>query len=112
MRDILNDIIRHTEGNVDPIKISGDAKSTSVEGQNDKRTIIFKAELKKPVPEFIGEFGLTNQPTLKGIVNHAPFKTDKAKIEILRRKAAEEKLVIRKLWFSRVIPNQTRPPIA
>lgn len=95
MRTTLIDIVKHTGGLgfLDTIKISGDEDSTVVESMESKgRTVILKAKLTKPLPEFAGVSGLTHLSLLNGLLNYPNFKADGAVISIKHRETNEGRL--------------------
>lgn len=87
MREKLLDIIKHTSGLgfVESVRVTGTDTSTVFEAMDDERTIIIRAELKQPEPSLKGEFGMRNLGMLQGLLNHAPYKADGAKIDIKRK---------------------------
>ncbi|MNK39754.1 hypothetical protein D3C87_583740 [compost metagenome] len=90
MREKLLDIIKHTSGLgfVESVRVTGSDTSTVFEAMDDERTIIIRAELKQPEPSLKGEFGMRNLGMLQGLLNHAPYKADGAKIDIKRKENA------------------------
>jgi len=70
MIDNLKDLITHSHdlGCVDLVKITGDATSTIIEGLAEDRSVIINAEFHKPIPEFVGVFGMPKMSTLKTII--------------------------------------------
>lgn len=90
MRDQLLDIIKHTSGlGVDTVRVTGTDKSTVFEAMDDNRTIIIRAELKQPEPELVGEFGMRSLGILQGLLNFAPYRTDKATMVVKRKKRGD-----------------------
>jgi len=86
MRDFLLDLVEHTYdlGCIDLIKINGDDKKTSVEGLAEDKSVVLKAEFKKPVAEFIGTFGMPNLGKLKILLNISEYK-ENADITVTRQ---------------------------
>jgi len=42
------------------------------------------ADLKDVVPEFTGEFGVSNLPLLRGLLEFASYKTEQARLQVRR----------------------------
>jgi hypothetical protein len=86
LRDTLLDIVKHTGGLgfVDTVKITGDGETTKVEAMDDDKTVIIKGTLNEHIPEFDGEFGMSNLNVLKGFADMANFRADDASIEVKR----------------------------
>lgn len=86
MKEQLLDIIKHISsiGSVEPILVTGTKETVVFEGKDEGNTIVFRAELKKPIPEFEGVFGMRQLSLLQGLLNHPPYKADGAKTVITR----------------------------
>lgn len=86
MRDVISDIVKHTGGLgfIDIVKITGSEEETKIEAMDNDKTVIVKGKLNEPLAEFAGEFGMSNLSLIKGLVDHASFKTDGAKVEVVR----------------------------
>ena len=67
MRDILLDLVEHTFdlGCIDLIKITGDDKTTVIDGIAEDRSVVVQGKFANPVGEFIGVFGMPNLNKLK-----------------------------------------------
>jgi hypothetical protein len=83
MKDILQDIVGHTHnlGFLNIVKITGDAKKTSVDSMADDRSVIMYAETANPYPDMIGVFGMPQMNKLKYLLDCPEYKED-AKIEV------------------------------
>jgi len=83
MRDHLLDLVEHTYdlGCIDLVKITGDDKTTVIDGLAEDRSVVVQAAFKQPVAEFEGTFGMPNLSKLKVLLGLEPYK-DKAKISI------------------------------
>lgn len=83
MREYLLDIVRNTYGlgNIDLVKITGTENETLIETIAEDRSVIVKAKINNPVPEFIGTFGMPNLGNLNTILNIPEYKDD-AKITV------------------------------
>ncbi len=83
MKDTLQDIVKHTHslGFIDLVKIVGDDKTTEMEAMAEDRSVVVKSELKNPVTEFQGTFGMPNLSKLD-ILLKLPVYKDKAEITV------------------------------
>lgn len=83
MKDILQDIVKHTHslGFIDLVKIVGDDKSTEMDAMAEDRSVVVKASFKKPVPEMQGTFGMPNLGKLDIILKCPEYK-DKSEITV------------------------------
>lgn len=83
MKDYLLDIVQHTHnlGFIDLVKVTGDDKSTKIEGLAEDRSVILQAETHAPVADFIGTFGMPNLDKLS-IILKIPEYQENAKISI------------------------------
>lgn len=81
--DHLRDIVGHTYGLgiVDLVKITGDAKETTIDALAEDRSVVIQAKLAKPMAEFEGNFGMPNLGTLNTLLNIPEYK-DAAKITV------------------------------
>ena len=84
MRDYLLDIVKNTYGLgiIDLIKVQGTDTETAIDSISADRSVIIKAKLNKPVPEFNGTFGMPNLSKLNTILNCPEYATD-AKISLI-----------------------------
>jgi len=84
MKDILQDIVAHTHslGFLPLVKVSGDAKTTSIESMADDRSVIVSATAHKPVVEFKGTFGMPNLDKLNLHLKNPEYK-ENAKINVV-----------------------------
>jgi len=75
MIDNLKDLITHTHdlGCVDLVKITGDDKSTVVDGLADDHSVVIQAKFHTAIPEFVGTFGMPTMSTLKTIISLEPY---------------------------------------
>ena len=83
MRDHLLDLVEHTYdlGCIDLVKITGDDKTTVIDGLAEDRSVVVQASFNQPVAEFVGTFGMPNLSKLKVLLGLEPYKQD-AKISI------------------------------
>lgn len=86
MRDYLLDLVEHTYdlGCIDLIKITGTDKETVIDGLAEDRSVVVQAKFLKPVPEFIGTFGMPNLSKLKILLNIAEYR-ENAEISVTRQ---------------------------
>ncbi len=96
MREALSDVVRHvaphfdtassaTSKNLCKVKITGTEDSTKVEAFTDDKHLFLIAHLKKPIPEFTGEFGISSLSLLKGLLDFPSYKSEEAKFKIHRQ---------------------------
>ena len=83
MKDTLQDIVKHTHslGFIDLVKVVGDDKSTTIDAMAEDRSVVVKSELKTPVSEFTGTFGMPNLGKLD-ILLKLPVYKDNAEITV------------------------------
>lgn len=95
IKNCLSDIVQHTSGLgiIDTVKVTGDDKSTIVEGMADDRSVIMRANFHTPVPEFIGKFGLPNLPNLSVLLK-IPEYAENATISMLEQERNGESVPV------------------
>lgn len=83
MKDILQDIVSHTQnlGFLTTVKVSGSAEKTVINSMADDKSVIMEAETASPYPQMIGTFGMPQLNKLKYLLDGAEYRED-AKIEI------------------------------
>ena len=86
MRDHLLDLVEHTFdlGCIDLVKITGDDKSTTINGMAEDRSVVVEGQFAGPVADFIGTFGMPNLSKLKVLLNLQAYK-ENAKLTINRK---------------------------
>ena len=86
MRDHLLDLVEHTLklGCIDLVKITGDAKSTLINGIAEDRSVVVEGAFAAPVADFIGNFGMPNLPKLRILLGLSEYQ-EKAKLTITRK---------------------------
>jgi hypothetical protein len=86
MRDHLLDLVEHTLklGCIDLVKITGDAKSTLINGIAEDRSVVVEGAFATPVADFIGNFGMPNLPKLRILLGLSEYQ-EKAKLTITRK---------------------------
>jgi len=84
MRDHLLDLVEHTYdlGCIDLVKITGDDKTTVIDGLAEDRSVVVQAAFKQPVSEFVGTFGMPNLDKLALHLKNPEYQKD-AKIEVV-----------------------------
>ena len=84
MKDILQDIVKHTHGLgfLDLVKITGSESETAIDSMAEDRSVILQGNFNKPQKEMSGTFGM---PQLGKLDIHlkCPEYKDKAKITVL-----------------------------
>ena len=83
MKDILQDIVSHTQnlGFLTTVKVVGSADSTEMYSMADDRSVIMSAVTHNPYPDMVGTFGMPQLPKLKYLLDGSEYKED-AKITI------------------------------
>jgi hypothetical protein len=83
MKDILQDIVSHTQnlGFLTTVKVTGTKDKTVINSMADDRSVIMEAETSAPYPDMIGVFGMPQLNKLKYLLDGAEYKED-AKISI------------------------------
>ena len=83
MKDILQDIVSHTQnlGFLTTVKVTGTDKGTTINSMADDRSVIMEAETANPYPDMLGVFGMPQLQKLKYLLDGAEYKDD-AKISI------------------------------
>ena len=83
MKDILQDIVSHTQnlGFLSTVKVVGEEDKTEMFSMADDRSVIMSAETHNPNPEMIGTFGMPQLNKLKYLLDGSEYKED-AKITV------------------------------
>ncbi len=92
MKDYLLDLVSHTHdlGCIDLVKITGDDKSTALNGLADDRSVVVQAQFASPIAEFNGTFGMPDLSNLKRLLSIPEYLKD-AKISVKRQDRGEDK---------------------
>ena len=86
IKDTMKDVIRHTHdlGIFEMVKVKGTAEATEVETVDADKTVIFKGEMKNPVPDFIdATVGLSRMGVLKGYLQYPDFDDEAATVKVV-----------------------------
>lgn len=91
MKDILHDIVTHTQnlGFLTTVKITGTNESTEMFSMADDKSVIMTAETAVPYPEMTGVFGMPQLNKLKYLLEGPEYRED-AKISITTIQRGEE----------------------
>ena len=83
MKDILQDIVSHTQnlGFLTTVKITGTEDKIQINSMADDRSVIMEAETANPYPDMIGVFGMPQLQKLKYLLDGGEYKDD-AKITV------------------------------
>jgi hypothetical protein len=83
MKDILQDIVSHTQnlGFLTTVKVTGSEEKTLVNSMADDRSVIMEAETANAYPDMLGVFGMPQLNKLKYLLDGAEYKED-AKINV------------------------------
>jgi len=81
--DYLKDITLHTHGLgiIDTVKVTGTNDETLIDAMSEDRSVIVTAKTKRPLKEFVGQFGMPNLAKLNVILGIPEYKED-AKITV------------------------------
>jgi hypothetical protein len=85
MRDVLSDVIKQSTGLIDTIKVTGKDTMTRLQGVSEDKTVFVDGRTSAVIPEFSGEFGISNLPLLRGLIEFPSYRTDEATFKIKRR---------------------------
>ena len=86
MKDHLLDLVEHTHdlGVIDLVKITGDDKSTVINGLAEDRSVVVEGTFAQPHADFIGNFGMPNLSKLKILLNLQEYK-ENAQLSLTRK---------------------------
>ena len=78
MKDILKDIVEHTQylGFLTTVKITGEEDSTTMFSMADDRSVIMEATTHNPYPDMIGVFGMPQLQKLKYLLDGSEYQKD------------------------------------
>jgi hypothetical protein len=78
LKDILNDIVRHTSGVgfIDVVKLTGEEGKVSIESMDNDRNVVIQGVLKDGIDELEGTVGLTRMQVLDRYLNYDGFGDD------------------------------------
>ena len=76
MRDHLLDLVEHTHdlGVIDLVKITGDDKTTVINGLAEDRNVVVEGTFAQPHADFMGTFGMPNLSKLKILLNLQEYR--------------------------------------
>jgi hypothetical protein len=92
MRDAIADVVKQTIGLTAVIKVTGSADATRIQGVDDNKTVFIDGHLRTALPELSGEFGMMNLPLLRGLLEFASYRTEKAKFSVKRKVVGESQV--------------------
>jgi len=86
MRDHLLDLVEHTHdlGVIDLVKITGDDKSTVINGLAEDRSVVVEGAFAQPHADFMGTFGMPNLSKLKILLNLQEYR-ENAQLSLTRK---------------------------
>jgi len=88
--DNLKDILKHTRGFFESVKISNVEGSTLVEAINEKKTVVLSSKLVNTITEIEGCIGFTRMDIINGLLNFPAFTEKTAKIEFVKEEKGGE----------------------
>lgn len=90
----LSDVIKHCAlTNIETIKVTGDDKETKVQTFDSDKTLFIEGILTDVIPEFVGEFGITNLKMLNGLLGFTNYQTDGANFKVRTRDIGGNKVL-------------------
>ena len=86
MRDHLLDLVEHTHdlGVIDLVKITGDDKSTVINGLAEDRSVVVEGTFAQPHADFMGTFGMPNLSKLKILLTLQEYR-ENAQLSLTRK---------------------------
>ena len=86
MRDHLLDLVEHTHdlGVIDLVKITGDDKTTVINGLAEDRNVVVEGTFAQPHADFMGTFGMPNLSKLKILLNLQEYR-ENAQLSLTRK---------------------------
>jgi hypothetical protein len=95
MKDILQDIVSHTQnlGFLTTVKVTGTENKTEMFSMAEDKSVIMTGETSNPYPDMIGVFGMPQLQKLKYLLDGNEYKED-AKISIVTAERNEEVLPV------------------
>lgn len=85
MRETLTDVLRQCGGLFNVLKVTGTDSETKVSAVNEDKTTFVKVTMKTPIPEFAGEFGVSNLGLLNGLLNFSSYRATGASFNVKRK---------------------------
>lgn len=84
MKELLNDVVRQVAPLFEKVKVTGHDTGTKIEAHTDDKMLFLVANLDDVIPDFAGEFGISNPALLRDLLEFAPYKADIAKLHVRR----------------------------
>lgn len=84
MKEVLVDVIKQVSSILETVKIVGTDESTIFSGVDDSKNLFIEGKFKTLIPEFKGEFGLTNMKLLNGLLNFSSYQAEGSKFSVKR----------------------------
>jgi hypothetical protein len=82
----LSDVVKQCAiASVEVIKVTGTATETVVQTFDADKTLFIEGNLTEVIPEFEGEFGITNLKMLSGLLGFTNYQTDTADFKVRSR---------------------------
>lgn len=83
---VLSDVVKQCAvSGVEVIKVTATAESTLIQTFDADKTLFIEGHLNDTIPEFVGEFGITNLKMLSGLLGFASYQTDTADFKVRSR---------------------------
>lgn len=102
MREVLADIIKHTQGVgfFTDIRVSNTGKEAVIEAMESGKTVVMEASILEPFKDITGDFGLGRLSILQGYLNFPNYKTDDATITVNYKDRGDKKNVPEDMVFN------------
>lgn len=98
MREALTDLLTiASAGGVQTMRVNGSESETIIDGMTDM--MFFQADLKKPVLDLQGQFGITNMSLLRGLLSFPSYIAEGSKFKVEHFEHNGEKIPV-KLVFN------------
>jgi hypothetical protein len=106
MRDVLLDLVKQTGNLTAALRVLGTDTETVIKGCDETKTLFLEATLKTPLPEFEGDFGITNLSLLSGLLNFPNYRSDDATFSVKTRERDGTKAVEQFEFRNKVTGNE------
>lgn len=94
MREILADILKQTIGLFETIKVTASDKGVRLQAFDVKtKAMFFEGNLKEPVADLVGVFGVSNLALLRGLLDYPGYRGEAATFGVKRREFEDAETV-------------------
>lgn len=99
MKELLHDVVRQAAPLFEKVRVTGGHGTVRVEAHTEDKMLFLVADLHADMPDLAGEFGLSNLPILKGLLEFASYKADNASF-LVHRVARDDLNYVSELEFT------------